>query len=100
MMARSSAPSFAMPTTVRSATSACWSVTVQSCVAEEDVGEVGAMLEPVSAAIVLVWENTWAAPFDSAVRKSDRQLVTTSRISAQAPVTATEADREGAAKGS
>ena len=30
--------------------------------AEEDIEEIGASLEPGSAAAVLVWENTWAAP--------------------------------------
>jgi hypothetical protein len=29
--------------------------------AESDVEEIGTMLEPGSAAAVLVWENTWAA---------------------------------------
>ncbi len=38
--------------------------------AEEDVEEIGASLEPGSAAAVLVWENTWAAPFGAAVRRS------------------------------
>ena len=38
--------------------------------AGEDVDEIGASLEPGSAAAVLVWENTWAAPFASAVRRS------------------------------
>jgi Family of unknown function (DUF6325) len=33
--------------------------------AEEDVAEIGESLEPGSAAAVLVWENTWAAPFGS-----------------------------------
>ena len=37
--------------------------------AEEDVESIGAALEPGSVAAVLIWENAWAAPFGSAVRK-------------------------------
>jgi uncharacterized membrane protein len=67
--------------------------------AEEDIEEIGATLEPGSAAMVLVWENTWAAPLGSAVRRSGGQLVTTGRIPTQALVAAAEADRKAAAKG-
>ena len=37
---------------------------------EEDVGHIAAALEPGTVAAALVWENTWAAPFGSAVRRS------------------------------
>jgi uncharacterized protein DUF6325 len=67
--------------------------------AEEDIEEIGGSLEPGSAAMVLVWENTWAAPFGSAVRRSGGELVTTGRIPTQAMVAAVEADRAAAAKG-
>jgi uncharacterized membrane protein len=67
--------------------------------AEEDIEEIGATLEPGSAAAVLVWENTWAAPFGSAVRRSGGELVTTGRIPTQALVAAVEAERQAAAKG-
>jgi hypothetical protein len=67
--------------------------------AEEDIEEIGASLEPGSAAAVLVWENTWAAPFGSAVRRSGGQLVTSGRIPTQALIAAVEADRQAAAKG-
>lgn len=67
--------------------------------AAKDVEEIGASLEPGSAAAVLVWENTWAAPFGSAVRRSGGQLVTSGRISTQALIAAVEADRVAAAKG-
>jgi hypothetical protein len=42
---------------------------------EEDVTSLAAAIEPGSSAAVLVWENTWAAPFASAVRRSGGQLV-------------------------
>ena len=37
---------------------------------EDDVTAVAAAIEPGSSAAVLVWENTWAAPFATAVRQS------------------------------
>jgi hypothetical protein len=67
--------------------------------AEEDIDEIGATLEPGSVAAVLVWENTWAAPFGSAVRRSGGELVTTGRIPTQALIAAVEADRQAAMKG-
>jgi hypothetical protein len=43
---------------------------------------------PGSAAAVLVWENTWAGPFGSAVRRSAGELLTTGRIATQVQRTA------------
>jgi hypothetical protein len=67
---------------------------------EDDVKAVAAAVEPGSTAGVLVWENSWAAPFASAVRHSGGQLVASGRIPIQALVAAVEADetdeREGA----
>jgi hypothetical protein len=60
--------------------------------AEEDVESIGAAMEPGSIAAVLVWENTWAAPFGSAVRRSGGQLVAGGRIPIQALAAALEAD--------
>jgi hypothetical protein len=60
--------------------------------AEEDMESVGAALEPGSSAAVLVWENAWAAPFGSAVRRSGGQLVASGRIPVQALAAALEAD--------
>ncbi len=59
---------------------------------EDDVMNIAAALEPGSSAAVLVWENTWAAPFASAVRKSGGQLVASGRIPIQAILAALEAD--------
>jgi hypothetical protein len=61
---------------------------------EEDVTAVAAAIEPGSSAAVLVWENSWAAPFASAVRRSGGQLVTSGRIPIQALLAAIEADEE------
>jgi hypothetical protein len=60
--------------------------------AEEDVEAIGAALDPGSVAAVLVWENVWAAPFGSAVRRSGGQLVASGRIPIQALAAAIEAD--------
>jgi Family of unknown function (DUF6325) len=61
---------------------------------EEDVTSLGAAIEPGSSAAVLVWENTWAAPFASAVRRSGGQLVASGRIPIQALLAAIEADEQ------
>jgi hypothetical protein len=65
----------------------------------EDVEEVGADLEPGSAAAVLVWENKWAAPFASAIRHSGGELIARGHIPTQALIAAAEEDREAAEAG-
>ncbi|HEY2717923.1 MAG TPA: DUF6325 family protein [Solirubrobacterales bacterium] len=50
---------------------------------EDDVAEAGSALEPGTAAALLVYENTWAAPFATAVRRSGGQLVASGRIPVQ-----------------
>ena len=47
---------------------------------QEDYDEAGAALEPGSSAAILVYENRWAAPFATALRKSGAQLVASGRI--------------------
>jgi Family of unknown function (DUF6325) len=61
---------------------------------EEDVTSLAAAIEPGSSAALLVWENTWAAPFGSAVRRSGGQLVASGRIPTQALLAAIEADEQ------
>ena len=60
--------------------------------AADDVDEIGKVLEPGSVAAVLVYENRWAAPFASAVRRSGGELVADGRIPAQALLAAIEAE--------
>ena len=67
--------------------------------AESDIEEIGAELEPGSMAAVLVWENVWAAPFGAAVRRSGGQLVTSGRIPTQAILAAIEADHAAQTQG-
>jgi hypothetical protein len=47
---------------------------------EEDYEEAGNALEPGAAAAIIMYENTWAAPFATALRKSGAQLVAAGRI--------------------
>jgi Family of unknown function (DUF6325) len=64
--------------------------------AVEDVERIGGDLELGSAAAVLVWENTWAAPFASAIRHSGGELLAMGRIPTQALIAAAEEDLEAA----
>jgi Family of unknown function (DUF6325) len=62
--------------------------------AEEDLEAIGKVLEPGNVAAVLVYENSWAAPFASSVRRSGGQLVADGRVHTQALLAAIEADEE------
>jgi hypothetical protein len=67
--------------------------------AEEDVTQIGAALEPGSIAAVLVYENSWAGPFASSVRRSGGQLVANGRIPTQALLAAIEAEPQPDSQG-
>ena len=58
---------------------------------DEDVSEASGALEPGTSAAILVWENRWAAPFASALRKNGAQLVASGRIPVQALLATLEA---------
>ncbi len=58
----------------------------------DDVEAVAAAVEPGSTAAVLVWENLWAAPFGSAVRRAGGQLIASGRIPIQALLAVIEED--------
>ena len=59
---------------------------------EDDVVAIAEAIEPNSSAAVLVWENRWAAPFASALRRAGGQLVASGRIPIQALLAIIEAD--------
>lgn len=61
-------------------------------ISDDDLSEAGAALEPGTSAALLVFENTWAAPFAAAVRRSGGELVASGRI----PVEAIEAALDAA----
>jgi hypothetical protein len=59
---------------------------------DDDLADAGSVLEPGSSAGVLVYENLWAAPFASALRRSGGQLVASGRIPVQAILATLEAN--------
>ena len=67
---------------------------VATLLSEEDVEAVAEAVEPGSTAALLVWENSWAAPFASAVRRAGGQLAASGRIPVQALLAAIEADEK------
>ena len=71
---------------------------IAEILAEDDVVHLAASMENGSTAGVLVWENTWAAPFASAARRAGGQLIASGRIPIQAIAASMEAEmsEEGA----
>jgi len=57
----------------------------------DDVQEAAAVMEPGTAAAILVWENTWAAPVAVAMRKSGGLLLDSGRIPVQGIIAALDA---------
>jgi hypothetical protein len=68
--------------------------------AEDDVANLAAAMDPGSVAAVLVYENLWAAPFASAMRRAGGQLIANGRIPIQAIIAVVGADEALAAVGS
>lgn len=57
----------------------------------DDLAEAASVVEPGSSAGVLVYENSWAAPFANALRRGGAQLVATGRIPVNALLAALDA---------
>ena len=55
---------------------------------DEDYAEAAGVLEPGSTAALLIFENTWAAPFATALRKNGAQLVASGRLPINAIIAA------------
>ena len=66
---------------------------------EQDVEDLVETIQPGSSAAVLVWENLWAAPFETAVRHAGGQLTASGRIPIQAVIAAIDADEAEAREG-
>ena len=49
---------------------------------EDDLKEAAALVEPGNAVALLVYENTWAGPFVSAMRRAGAEVVASVRIPA------------------
>jgi hypothetical protein len=72
---------------------------VAEILAADDVAHLAEAMEPGSTAGVLVWENSWAAPFASAARRSGGQLIATGRIPIQAILASFEAEDAASSEG-
>lgn len=57
---------------------------------QDDIDAAGGVLEPGTRAVMMVYENSWAAPFATAVRRGGGQLVDSGRIPVQAILAALE----------
>lgn len=53
---------------------------VGGVIGAEDIEHAASLLEPDSSAALLVWEDLWAAPLVSALRRADGVLVEGARI--------------------
>jgi hypothetical protein len=53
-------------------------------IGEDDLEDAAGVLEPGTSAAIIVWENRWAAPIATALRRSGGQLVASGRIPVQA----------------
>ena len=58
---------------------------------DDDVGLIAAELEPGAAAVMIVYENRWAARFATAVRRNGGVLIASQRISVQDLIDALDA---------
>jgi hypothetical protein len=58
---------------------------------DDDVEQAGGVLAPGTSAALLVFENSWAAPFVGAVRRSGGELVASGRIPAEDVLAALDA---------
>ncbi|HET6918481.1 MAG TPA: DUF6325 family protein [Jiangellaceae bacterium] len=58
---------------------------------QDDIADAGGVLEPGSSAGILVYENVWAAPFATALRRGGAQLVASGRIPVQGLLAAIDA---------
>jgi hypothetical protein len=58
---------------------------------DEDLATAAAEIEPGSAALMIVYENRWAAPFIAAVRRNGGELIANERIHVEDLINALDA---------
>jgi hypothetical protein len=58
---------------------------------DDDLRQAAELIEPGSAVAVLVYENTWAGPFVTAMRRAGAELIASGRIPADDVIAALEA---------
>lgn len=72
---------------------------IAEILAADDVAHLAAAMDNGTTAAVLVWENSWAAPFASAARRAGGQMVATGRIPIQAIAASIEAESDDQTEG-
>lgn len=72
---------------------------IAEILAAEDVAHLAESMAAGTTAGVVVWENTWAAPFASAARRAGGQLVASGRIATQAIIASLEAEAASSTTG-
>ena len=60
-------------------------------IGENDIALIAEEMEPGSAALTIVYENRWAAPFAAAVRRNGGRLIASERVSTQDLIDALDA---------
>jgi Family of unknown function (DUF6325) len=60
-------------------------------IGESDIALIAEEMEPGSAALTIVYENRWAAPFAAAVRRNGGRLIASERVSTQDLIDALDA---------
>ncbi|MFF0298538.1 DUF6325 family protein [Kitasatospora sp. NPDC004614] len=50
---------------------------------DADLAEAGGLLDPGDSAVVLLYENRWAAPLAAALRRADARMIAGGRVSLQ-----------------
>lgn len=58
---------------------------------DDDMREAAELIEPGSAVAVLLYENTWAGPFVSAMRRAGAEVISSGRIPATSVLDALDA---------
>jgi hypothetical protein len=58
---------------------------------DDDLQQAADLIEPGSAVAVMVYENTWAGPFVSAMRRAGAEVIASGRIPADRVIEALEA---------
>jgi len=58
---------------------------------EDDIAQSASLVEPGNAVALLVYENTWAGPFVTAMRNAGAEVIAGGRIPAEDVVSALEA---------
>lgn len=61
---------------------------------DEDIAEAASVLSPGAVGAILIYENSWAAPFATAVRRAGGQLVASGRIPVNALLATLELEEE------